>query len=83
MNTITYPLGGYAQIPLSDLPFSGDYIIKDTATGRILWDSRINGYDADGSLLVNWIELVRDDSRTEGSVYLFSVTSPDNIKGGN
>lgn len=83
MNTITYPLGGYAPVPLSDLPFSGDFLLKDKTTGVILWDSRTDGYDPDGTYLVNWIELVRDDSRTVGSLFLLTVYHPDDIKGGN
>ena len=72
-NTISYPYGGYAHVPISDLPFSGDFIMKDKSTGEIVWDSRKDGYDPDGTYLVDWIELVRDDSRTCGALFLFTV----------
>lgn len=92
MKTITYSDGDYAHVPLEDLPFSGDYIMKDADTEEIVWDSRKDGYDPDGTYLVKWIELIRDDSRTVGSIYLFHVYHEDRftkakrsaeIEGGN
>ena len=76
MMHITYPDGGYAPVPLNDLPFSGDFIMKDNATGEIVWDSRTDGYDPDGNYVIDWITLERDDSRTEGSVFVFTVHYP-------
>lgn len=74
---ITYPEGGYAHVPLRDFPFTGDFIMKEKDTNRIVWDSRKDGYDPDGSYLIDWVELARDDSRTVGSVFLFTVYHAD------
>ena len=79
MKTITYK-NNYALVPLSDFPFSGDFICVDSNTGKTLYDSRIEGYDLVTDCLISWVELVKDESVPEGAVYKFHVVDPANVK---
>ena len=79
MNTVGCK-NGYALVPLSDFPFSGDFVCVDDKTGSVLYDSRTEGYDLVTDCLISWVELIKDESVPEGAVYKFYVVNPSSIK---
>lgn len=87
MTTKEIKYDAYALVPLTDLPFYGDWVLVHGKTGEVIWDSRKDGYDIPfewafgGSPLVKSIELVKDESVKEGAVYKITGVYEEDLKG--